>query len=251
MSSKVSNSITSGEQVFLTETDWLGLLARRRNVGVMDRMLFEILKPLAAMPELLKRVQNYRLGTCNFASAFGSVQAIARQLRTLEEPIRIKLADKSEVKLTKAEDPRSQVPDVYEFNGIELPRICSYHAMLSIIVNNILMYLDDGRSVQWVHELTQRNLELSRRVWRMHQQAQNLGILWFYCYGTTLVVSYESAQSDEGKRWIVDLLNELHGRNPETDEMWDEDQVLSRCLLLSGRLSPEEVENIFAGDVQR
>jgi hypothetical protein len=211
--------------------------------------LFEILKVLAVMPAVISGVSPASEGEDDLDEVVSKVQAVRHFLYTLEDPIRIKLEDPEHTTLVDAEDPRSPVADVYQFSGTDLPRVVAYHCMLSLLTNAILLHLvGEQRSRDWREVIHERNIVLSERVWRMHQQAQNLGILWFYAYPTSLVATYESAETDEIRWWIADLMNELHGRNPATDEMWTPAQLGLRCLVLSGRLSHEEVERIFQDD---
>ncbi|KAL9035691.1 MAG: hypothetical protein Q9214_006464, partial [Letrouitia sp. 1 TL-2023] len=107
------------------------------------------------------------------------------------------------------------------------------HAVGSIIVNNILMTnITGAHHYSGISELKQRNIFYSRRIWMLHEQAQNL------ChYPTALMLSYQVADTACTADWIVATMNVLQDRSSENrSNLWTSNHVWLRCLMANGML---------------
>ena len=111
---------------------------------------------------------------------------------------------------------------------MDVPRLCCFQALLVIGISLILLGIEPV-SPEGTARIFARNLQMARRIWMFHQLARRMGLLLFHHYPTALMISYICA-AETKKTWILDLLNELQGRNPATYELWTEEAMGTRCL---------------------
>jgi hypothetical protein len=70
----------------------------------------------------------------------------------------------------------------------------------------------------------------------MHEYVAGLKPLRHFFYISSLLVSCESAETEEMRTWILGMLNDLEGRSSEAGDLWTEDAVMVRSLAATGRI---------------
>ena len=197
-------------------------------------MHYKVMNQMTLIPRLLKDLATHKQGDGNAQNIYLRTTSIATQLKRSDEFITRLLVNRTYVRTKESSDANPLVSQVYFCNGIEVPSLCVHHAMLSIIINRILIAL--GQCQASIPNLDEQNLTFSNRIWMMHEHVRNLKPLGFQFYISPLIVSFESADTKEKQDWIVELLNDLQVGSVGRDDLWTKERTMFRCLGLSGRM---------------
>lgn len=215
---------------YLAEPQWLSIFSKRRARSFIERSLIDLLMILFPLPQLVMEMRKLKKGLDQTVEITEQAKQISGQLLKIDRTIEKLLNDRSQVECQR---PSSSVRDVYRSNNVDFLNICIIHAVGSIIVNNILMMILTGApDCNSIQELKERNVSCSRRIWMLHEEAQNL------CrYPTALMLSYQAADTAGTADWIVATMNAIQGRSSENKSpLWTSNQVWVRCLMASGML---------------
>lgn len=243
----VAHSITKDQDCFLAAPKWQASLfspCSRRNVGTVDGLLYRVFAQLSRLPTLLKNFRVFQRGgkERDFARTMDLAVSISMELRAVGSVMDGEILANLDVGFVAEDDIKAPVRVVYVLPGSDVVRLIAWHAVLSNIVDKVLIALvemaDDAETEQRersLEELRNDKLVVSRRVWMLSEEARQKGLIQFYFYPGVLAVTYDSAQDDSEREWIVDLLNDVQG-STWTENLWTHEAVQRVCLTLGGQL---------------
>ena len=235
-----SVAISKGSECFLEHKEWQYIFVHRSHESKYEHAFYQTMAQTARLPGILKDVQNFRCGTYPFENIFNRVQEVTDALRAIEIVVDEFLADRSHVNLCAPSSPTSPVPEVYVFNdAFEAPRLVALHSMLTIIMSGIQLLLIGAPTFRSSTRFEQLCLRMSKRIWMLHELAQELRPFGHYFYITTLMMTFEAAKDDVAEEWILDILRELQVRKHKEPTVWTREIMLARWLILTGRLDSE------------
>lgn len=228
----VAHWVEKREDCFLETPEWQAIFHCRRDTTTADRLLLGVLGQLIFLPRLLRLFDGARAGHSSTEDAMDLAMSMATALREVDNKLGERLLKDTSVGPSLNSELDAPVNCFYQEMKQKDARAICWHVILSIIINNALVALvslksDGGCSKDYsgcVQELKRYNLILSRRVWMLAAEARLCGLMTYYFYTGGLVTSYNSAQSEEHRRWIIRLLNKLH-RSDETDALWTHEIV--------------------------
>ena len=216
----------------MTSPEWQQAIFERDDCVMADKLLLKVYAQMSDFPDIMIDLRRYHTWEVPFERVQPRVQAMADALEAIEQPLQAILEDPVQVRKRAASSWLSPVQEVYEAGTFLIPRVACFHAISTICALSMLEALVGDPT----HELEARSYAISKRIWMFHEQATEVGSLGMHYYPTALLLTYGSAKSEEMKDWIIDLLNSLLARNPETDVMFTHEEVLQRRFALSGRL---------------
>lgn len=117
-------------------------------------------------------------------------------------------------------------------------RVLCWHALLTIMVNNNLMQLSEGSETERTNLAVERkaqNCKLSKRIWSLSEEARASGLMRYYFYPGSLVVTWDSADSEASKQWIVNLMNDVLS-SCVANSLWTHTTVQNACDAMSSRI---------------
>lgn len=243
----VAHHIVRDQDCFLAAPEWQDSLfpsSRKRKVAPVDDLLYRVFAQLAHLPTLLKYFRVFRRGRRqgDFARTMDLAALISMELRAIGSVMDKDILSNIDVGSVADEDVKAPVQLVYVLPGSDVVRLIAWHAVLSNIVDKVLIALvqmaEDGEVSERersLEELRNHALTVSRRVWMLSEEARQKGLIQFYFYPGVLAATYDSAQSDAERDWIVDLLNDVQGGTWE-ENLWTHAAVRRVCLTLGGQL---------------
>lgn len=243
----VAHHIVRDQDCFLATPEWQQSLFpsySKRKVGPVDELLYRVFAQLARLPTLLRYFKMFRRGGKEgaFAKTIDLAALISIELRAVGSVMDMEILDNLDVGFVNDEDVKAPVSLVYVLPGSDVVRLIAWHAVLSNIVDKVLISLvqmaedgDEQEQERSLKELKTHALAVSRRVWMLSEEARQKGLIQFYFYPGVLAATYDSAQSDSERDWIVDLLNDVQG-GTDFEHLWTHDAVRRVCLTLGGQL---------------
>ncbi|KAI2619781.1 hypothetical protein GGS26DRAFT_571822 [Hypomontagnella submonticulosa] len=220
------------ESFFLASPQWQRALMEIRDPPLVDRLLLAVFAQMAEFPDVMRELRRYHTGQVPFQYVHSRTKVMWEAFKAIEGPMQDIIEDRSLISKRPASSPSSPVEEVYEAGKDVVARVCCLHAVGCIVAHNMFLAVDQDSS----REIEQGKRALSRRIWMFHEQAMKVGSFGMHYYPTALLLTYDSADSEDTRDWIVDQLNLLQGRNPATDNMWTSEEVYRRCQATSGSI---------------
>ncbi|KAI0376963.1 hypothetical protein F5Y04DRAFT_194412 [Hypomontagnella monticulosa] len=227
-----SHYYASDESFFLASPEWQRALTEIKDPPLVDKLLLAVFAQMAEFPDVMRDLRRYHTGQMPFEYVYSRTKAMWEAFQAIEGPMRSIIQDGSLVKRQPACSPSSPVQEVYEAESDIVVRVCCLHAVGCIVAHNMFLAVDQDS----LSEIEQGKRMLSQRIWMFHEQAIRVGSFGMHYYPTALLLTYDSAESEDTKDWIVEMLNLLQGRNPATDHMWTSEEVFRRCQATSGSI---------------
>ncbi|KAK4496678.1 hypothetical protein PRZ48_012660 [Zasmidium cellare] len=240
----IAHSVFAEQDCFLASPEWQRALLSDQIQDHSDKVQHEVFAQLAFLPNVIRAARRCRKseedaldGTTELAiTMYYKLQEIGEALESHVLP-HLDVGTPSWVEID------APIQTVYLRPGHDKSRIISWHAVLTLIVNKVLMALMQSSveetlerlSSYSIDELSAHNRAISLRVWMLSDEARRKGLIEFYFYPGALSSTYDCATSDSERDWIVDLLNEIMG-STWSNSKWTHDAVSSVCLTLAGAL---------------
>ncbi|KAK4503043.1 hypothetical protein PRZ48_006470 [Zasmidium cellare] len=243
----VAHHIVRDQDCFLAAPEWQESLfpsTRKRTVTPADDLLYRVFAQLAHLPTLLKYFKVFRRGRLqdDFARTMDLAALMSMELRAIGSIMDKDILTDVEIGPVSEEDAQAPVDAVYLHPSPPIVRLIAWHAVLSNIVDKVLIALvtmaQDGsvdERSRTLDELRSHALAVSKRVWMLCEEARQKGLIQFYFYPGVLAATYDSAEGEGEREWIVGLLNDVQGGTWE-ENLWTHEAVRRVCLTLGGQL---------------
>lgn len=263
----VSHAVVSRTECFLADPAWLDMFSppwastststSTSSSSPYEELHYQLLRNLPSFARIFKLLGIARREGSreSLENVFHESLQLAQVLKAMDSSIEALLLDGATIthldERVPPQDPATShhppIDFLYEASDLDLPRIICYHGYFSLVVGTVLVWLGSsaastaaatGFDSPPVHVLRPYHLELSRRIWAFHRQALKFGPLAFDFYAQALFMTYDQAESEETREWVVALLNQVQRRHRSSDDMWTKDSVWLSDFVRTGSMGP-------------
>ncbi|KAF2160336.1 hypothetical protein M409DRAFT_29186 [Zasmidium cellare ATCC 36951] len=242
----ISHSVFAEQDCFLASPEWQKALLSQPDEerDEFNQIYRKVFAQLAFLPNVIKVTRLCRKGEEDaFNRAIDLAVSMYGTLHEIGKGIESSVLSGLDVGPPSWIDIDAPMRTIYMQPGHDKSRVVSWHAVLTLIVNKVLMFLLESSTVDEheklesfsIDDLASQNRAISLRVWMLSDEARRKGLVEFYFYPGALSSTYDCTDSENERDWIVELLNEIMG-GTWSNSKWSHDAVLSVCLTLAGAL---------------
>ena len=219
---QVSHSVVLVTECFLANPEWQDIFWSHNGISPCNVLHYKLLRHLPSFCNLFKMLGLLREYPSDYNREVVLHEALllSQALQSMNPSIEAMLDDPAQVKSIDNVSSQPPVSLLYEASCIDLPRVCCYHAYFSLVVAAAIVWMRPQSA-----DFREYHLLLGKRIWAFHRQAIDYGPLAFDFYCHALVMTYDQAESEETRDWIVALLNKAQRRQRSTDDMWTKDGI--------------------------
>lgn len=231
----ISHAVFKKEDGFLTRPEWQRIFSERKAANKVESMSHVVHSQLACLPKLINGFHALRSGKDTFSRTMDVGLEISAKLSTIGQTLDHCILPRMQT-VDVSSDSTAPIKRFFLVSDLETARLICWHADVTILANAVLSQIAEIEGNEKAAASLQRqNVLMSRRIWMMSHEARRAGILQYYFYPGALTVTWESAESDSERRWIVELLNEMQGCDAVSEDAWTAESVQQASDVLTGK----------------